>query len=93
MLPLNGPRKKLVQEALAEKAPKLYKELKDSGELPKFLDRQSQLMHRMYWDRVWQKTEELDKLEMPFLERIQTLSTEQLLAAEQAIRVFTDFEE
>jgi len=93
MLPLNGPRKKLVQEALAKKAPKLYKELKDSGELPKFLNQQSQLMHRMYWDRVWAKTEELDRLQPPFLERIQALSTEQLLAAEQAIRVFTDFQE
>ena len=88
-------RRKIISDAMQEKAPKMYAELKASGKLLAFLKEQDKQMCLEYLDLQRTSTERLlsekKSAQTPYLQTVQELNQAMSANTEQAIADWTDF--
>lgn len=91
---MTNPRQRLqmIEQALKDQAPRLYRELKKAGHLPQFLQERDDLMMDTY-DQIYAelKTSVLQPSQKEYLPRLQALTSAQNRAWEETMATWLEF--
>lgn len=93
MIPSERQLQQMIQVALADQAPQIYRELQEAKELDSYTEAKAQEMLAEFGEQMSMVTVQVAKSSMPYLERVQALTSAQQLIWSQILANHLEFPE